>query len=102
MVGLCAGALILGETVLTVDRDTYDAATVGQSEDDVRDGLPDPEAATVGAVGGGPSPAGATCVDYPGSYVAHLNDPHPGELHYRFCFAGGVLAAKQMFYEPDA
>ncbi|MFI5933905.1 sensor histidine kinase [Actinoplanes sp. NPDC051494] len=100
--GLCGGVLILGETVLTVDRDTYDAATVGQREDEARDSLPDPDAATVGAVGGGPAPAGATCVDYPGSFVEQLRDPHPGDLHYRFCFARGVLAAKQIFYEPEA
>jgi hypothetical protein len=56
----------------------------------------------VGAVGGGPFPAGATCIDYPGSFVAQLSDPEPGDLHYRFCFAGGVLTAKQIFYEPDA
>jgi len=102
VVGLCAGVLIVGETVLTVDRDTYDAVTVGQSEDDVRDRLPDAEAATVGAVGGGPVPAGATCIDYPGSFVAQLSDPKPGDLQYRFCFAGGVLTAKQIFYEPDS
>jgi hypothetical protein len=102
VVGLCAGVMILGETVLTVDQDTYDAATVGQSEDDVRDRLPDPEAATVGAVGGGPVPAGATCIDYPGSYFAQLSDPGSGDRHYRFCFAGGMLTAKQVFSEPAA
>ncbi|MET0494504.1 MAG: histidine kinase [Actinoplanes sp.] len=102
VVGLCGGVLILGETVLTVDRDTYDAATVGQREDAVRDSLPDPEAATVGAVGGGPAPAGATCLDYQGSFIAQLSDENPGDLHYRFCFAGGVLVAKQVFYEPTA
>jgi len=102
VVGLCAGSLILGEMVLTVDRDTYDAATVGQSEKDVRDSLPDPEAATVGATDGGATPAGTTCIDYQGSLIAQLGDEHPGDLHYRFCFAGGVLAAKQVFYESDA
>ena len=102
VVGLCGGVLILGETVLTVDRDTYDAAVVGQREDAVRDSLPDPEAATVGAVGAGPAPAGATCIDYQGSFLAQLDDENPGDLHYRFCFAGGVLVAKQVFHEPDA
>ena len=102
VVGLCGGVLILSETVLTVDRDTYDAATVGAREDAVRDSLPDPEAATVGAAGGGPAPAGATCIDYQGSFLAQLRDENPGDLHYRFCFAGGVLVAKQIFHEPEA
>jgi signal transduction histidine kinase len=102
VVGLCAGTLILGETMITVDRKTYDAATVGQSEIDVRDSLPDPEAATVGTTGGGAAPVGTTCIDYQASLIAQLNDEHPGDLHYRFCFADGVLAAKQAFYEPDA
>ena len=48
------------------------------------------------------APAGAECVDYPGSFLAELHDENPGDLHYRFCFAGGVLVAKQVFYEPGA
>lgn len=100
--GLCAGTVILGETVISVDRETFDAAMIGQSEKQVRDTLPDPEAATAGATGGGTIPAGTTCVDYPGSLIEHLADERPGHRHYRFCFAGGVLTAKQSFYEPEA
>jgi signal transduction histidine kinase len=100
VVGLCGGVLIFAETVLTVDRDTYDAVTVGQSEAAVRDRLPDPEAAETDAVGGDPAPPGGSCIDYQASLVAQMRAEDLGDLIYRFCFAGGVLVAKQTFHEP--
>ncbi|GAA1643591.1 sensor histidine kinase [Actinoplanes couchii] len=94
MVGLCSGSLILAETMLTVDEQTYDAATVGQPEESVRATLPDPGNGTASTVDG------AACVAYESSFVARLGDDHAGDLSYRFCFADGVLAAKESFYQP--
>lgn len=94
VVGLCAGGVLLGETVLTVDRDTYDAVTVGQPEDAVRELLPDPEAGTTTTIDG------ATCIDYESSFLAQLRDEHDADLYYRFCFTNGILSTKQTHHEP--
>jgi hypothetical protein len=73
---------------------------VGDNEVVVRNDLPDPEAAVTDAVGGGAIPARATCVDYQASLITQLADKQDGDLHYRFCFADGILVAKSAFHEP--
>ncbi|MFI5844025.1 sensor histidine kinase [Catenuloplanes sp. NPDC051500] len=91
---LCCSALWLVGAYVTVDRATYDSVSPGMPEQQVRDRLPDPEAATTGAIGGRDVP-GATCVDYPAS----LLEQEGTELLYRFCFQDGVLVDKQEFQE---
>ncbi|WP_051798863.1 sensor histidine kinase [Catenuloplanes japonicus] len=89
----CAGLWLVG-AVVTVDRATYDAVTVGTPEQQVRDRLPDPEAAETGTVGGRDVP-GATCVDYRASVLEQVGQDT--ELLYRFCFRDGMLVDKQEF-----
>jgi hypothetical protein len=66
----------------------------------VRDRLPDPQAATTGAVGGREVP-GAACVDYQASLLDQLREQaETGEdLVYRFCFRDGALVDKQEFQD---
>jgi signal transduction histidine kinase len=99
VVGLCGAVVVLAETAVTVAPGTFNSVQVGQNEVVVRNRLPDPEAATVGALGGDPVPDGATCIDYQASLLVQLRDDNDGDLLYRFCFAGGVLVAKQTFHQ---
>jgi two-component sensor histidine kinase len=83
---LCASGAWLMTAMVTVDRETYDAIRIGQSETAVRALLPDAEVAEAGA------PAG--CVDYPAGLLEQLR-VEDGEMIYRFCFRDGTLVDKQ-------
>jgi signal transduction histidine kinase len=93
---LCCAALWLSGAVVTVNRATYDSVRAGMPEQQVRDRLPDPQAATTGAVGGRDVP-GATCVDYQASLLDQLREDTETDLLYRFCFRDGALVDKQEF-----
>ncbi|GAB2602206.1 hypothetical protein Aab01nite_62860 [Paractinoplanes abujensis] len=83
---LCGAGVWLFAAFAVVDREKYDAVRVGAPEAEVRDMLPDPEAATE-TTGG--------CLDYPASLTEQLRE-ESGELSYRFCFRDGKLADKQI------
>ena len=97
VLGLCCAALVLTPMV-SIRPETYNAIQVGQSEPEVREMLPDPDAAVTGAVGGDPPPPGATCIDYSASLLTQLEQDSEQDLLYRFCFSGGVLVTKAAFH----
>jgi signal transduction histidine kinase len=97
VLALCCTALVL-TPMISVRPETYHAIQVGQSESEVREMLPDPEAAVTGAVGGDPRPPGATCIDYQASLLVQMEQDTEQDLLYRFCFNGGVLVAKATFH----
>ncbi|MBL7253006.1 sensor histidine kinase [Paractinoplanes lichenicola] len=83
---LCVAGVWLLTAFTVVDREKYDAVRVGAPEAEVREMLPDPEAATETKDG---------CVEYPASLTEQLRE-ESGELSYRFCFTDGKLADKQI------
>ncbi|MDY7088062.1 MAG: histidine kinase [Actinomycetota bacterium] len=83
---LCVAGVWLLSVFAAVNRETYDAARVGASENEVRETLPDAEIATA-------TPEG--CLDYPASLTEQLRE-ESGSLNYRFCFRDGKLADKQI------
>lgn len=91
----CAGGWI-ATSLISVDRETFDAVRIGQPEAEVRAQLPDPEAAQTSATGL-PVP-GEGCIDYQASLLEIMRDS-PGSTVYRFCFRDGVLADKQALRE---
>ena len=93
-----SGAALVLTPMVSVRPETYHAIQVGQSEPEVREMLPDPEAAVTGAVGGDPPPPGATCIDYKASLLTQMEQDTDQELLYRFCFDGGVLVTKATFH----
>jgi signal transduction histidine kinase len=97
VLALCCAALVLTPMV-SVRPETYNAIQVGQSESEVREMLPDPDAAVTGAVGGDPRPPGAACIDYKASLLTQMEQDTEQDLLYRFCFNGGVLVAKATFH----
>ncbi|MBM2614989.1 hypothetical protein JIG36_05380 [Actinoplanes sp. LDG1-06] len=87
---LCVGGAWLAAALVVVDRDTYDAVRVGQSEREVREMLPDADAAdTVDEV------TDADCLDYTASLMDQVRD-ETGDVSYRFCFRDGMLVDKQI------
>ena len=97
LVALClAGAWVMVSGV-AMDRETYDAVRVGQSEAQVRALLPDPDVAVTGTTGGRPVP-GAQCIDYRIAIPDMLRSA-TNETIYRFCFRDGTLADKQIIEE---
>ncbi|GIE35405.1 two-component sensor histidine kinase [Actinoplanes italicus] len=83
---LCGSGAWLMTAMVSVDRETYDAIRIGQSETAVRAVLPEADVAEPGA------PAG--CVDYPAGLLEQLR-VEDGEMIYRFCFRDGTLVDKQ-------
>ncbi|MER7760483.1 histidine kinase [Streptomyces sp. NPDC097619] len=79
-----------------IGRDEYDAVRIGQSEQEVRAGLPEGGGlATQGLADGGPKrPAGSRC-------LVLLSSEGSGELDaepvFRFCFKDGKLIAKDAY-----
>ncbi|QKW13874.1 sensor histidine kinase [Verrucosispora sp. NA02020] len=99
---LCVAGIWLMTALVIVDRDTYDAVRIGQSEAEVRDLLPDADVAVAEVVGGRDVP-GAVCVDYHASILdRHDTDADLGQTLYRFCFRDGVLVDKQIFQEQPS
>ncbi|MFY1694331.1 MULTISPECIES: sensor histidine kinase [unclassified Solwaraspora] len=97
---LCLAGAWLAMTLVVVDRDTYDAVRIGQSEDEVRAVLPDVDVGVVDADGAGRrTPAGATCVDYDSSILDQADSGTERTL-YRFCFRDATLVDKQIVKEP--
>ncbi|MDR7277434.1 sensor histidine kinase [Catenuloplanes atrovinosus] len=96
VLALCCAGMWLSMAVVVVDRETYDAVRVGQAEREVRDLLPDADAAVTDATGGRAVP-GADCVDY----RASLLDADGADRVYRFCFRDGVLVDKQEFLDRE-
>ncbi|WP_433789105.1 sensor histidine kinase [Actinoplanes sp. CA-252034] len=92
---LCGAGAWLVATLVVVDRETWEAARIGDSERAVRDLLPDPDAASTATPGGRAVP-GAVCVDYQAALLDQVGTD-TGEMIYRFCFRDGVLVDKQAF-----
>ena len=97
LLALCVAGASISMTLISVDRETYDAVRVGEPESEVRPRLPDEEAGTVNGNGGRQVP-GANCIDYQGSILEQLR-AEEGNLTYRFCFRDGRLADKQTFFD---
>jgi hypothetical protein len=94
LLALCIAGAWISTALVTVDRKTYDAVHVGQSEPEVRAVLPNQEAGTIADSGG--LPAGATCVDYQASLLEQLGADTDGAMVYRFCYRDGRLMDKQI------
>ncbi|GLY05072.1 histidine kinase [Actinoplanes sp. NBRC 101535] len=97
---VCCAGLWASTRFASVDRELYDTIGVGRPEPEVRDLLPDPDTAIIGATGGREVP-GATCVDYEGSILEQLEEEtETGTTRvYRFCFRNGALVDKQEFLD---
>ncbi|MFF4603978.1 sensor histidine kinase [Streptomyces sp. NPDC001339] len=91
------GILLVGETnKALIEPKVYDSVTVGQSEAEVRNQLPEGDSFLTDGLdkGAPPVPAGAKCLSLNSTEVGSSLDKSPV---FRFCFKDGKLIEKKSF-----